>query len=99
MIAARYMGAGRAEEFGRRNAVPGELVVRLRPVKVLASFDALDNTASLLALDEHGTELVIGKARQFFERWDLRRLRAELAKLNLDWDLPPLPAEDAAASD
>ena len=30
------MGAERAEEFGRRNAVPGELVVRLRPVKVLA---------------------------------------------------------------
>jgi PPOX class probable F420-dependent enzyme len=38
-IAARYMGAERAEEFGRRNAVPGELVVRLRPVKVLAAFN------------------------------------------------------------
>ncbi|MEU4483096.1 PPOX class F420-dependent oxidoreductase [Micromonospora sp. NPDC023966] len=29
-IAARYMGAERAEEYGRRNAVPGELLVRLR---------------------------------------------------------------------
>ena len=38
-IAARYMGADRAEEFGRRNGVPGELVVRLRPVKVLVNFD------------------------------------------------------------
>ena len=38
-IAARYMGADRAEEFGKRNAVPGELVVRLRPAKVLATFD------------------------------------------------------------
>jgi len=38
-IAARYMGAGRAGEFGQRNAVPGELVVRLRPAKVLATFD------------------------------------------------------------
>jgi PPOX class probable F420-dependent enzyme len=38
-IAARYMGADRADEFGKRNAVPGELVVRLRPVKVLAAFD------------------------------------------------------------
>lgn len=38
-IGAQYMGAGRAEEFGQRNAVPGELVVRLRPVKVLANFD------------------------------------------------------------
>jgi PPOX class probable F420-dependent enzyme len=39
VIAARYMGADRAEEFGKRNGVPGELVVRLRPVKVLAVFD------------------------------------------------------------
>jgi PPOX class probable F420-dependent enzyme len=38
-IAARYMGADRAEEFGKRNAVPGELVVRLRPAKVIAVFD------------------------------------------------------------
>ena len=38
-IAARYMGADRATEFGQRNAVPGELVVRLRPAKVLANFD------------------------------------------------------------
>ena len=37
-IAARYMGAERAEEFGKRNGVPGELVVRLRPVKVLTTF-------------------------------------------------------------
>lgn len=33
------MGRERAEEFGRRNAVPGELVVRLRPVKVVANLD------------------------------------------------------------
>jgi PPOX class probable F420-dependent enzyme len=38
-IAGRYVGADRAEEFGRRNAVPGELVVRVRPAKVLAAFD------------------------------------------------------------
>ena len=38
-IAARYMGAERAAEFGKRNSVPGELVVRLRPVKVIAGFD------------------------------------------------------------
>src|SRR5207248_9777312 len=38
-IAARYMGADRAEGFGQRNGVPGELVVRLRPVKVLSAFD------------------------------------------------------------
>jgi hypothetical protein len=35
----RYMGADRAEEFGRRNGVPGELVVRIRPTKVRKAFD------------------------------------------------------------
>jgi PPOX class probable F420-dependent enzyme len=39
VIAARYVGAERAEEFGKRNGVPGELVVRLRPVRVVAVFD------------------------------------------------------------
>jgi len=38
-IAGRYMGAERAGEFGRRNAVPGELVVRLRPTRVVAAFN------------------------------------------------------------
>jgi hypothetical protein len=38
-IGGRYMGADRAEEFGRRNGVPGELVVRLRPTKVIAELD------------------------------------------------------------
>ena len=36
---ARYMGAERADEFGRRNAVPGELVVRVSPTKVITGFD------------------------------------------------------------
>ncbi|HEX6678789.1 MAG TPA: PPOX class F420-dependent oxidoreductase [Actinomycetes bacterium] len=35
-IGARYMGAEAAEAFGRRNAVPGELLVRLRPTRVVA---------------------------------------------------------------
>ena len=38
-IGARYMGAGRADEFGRRNAVPGELLVRLHPERVIATAD------------------------------------------------------------
>jgi PPOX class probable F420-dependent enzyme len=38
-IAARYMGQDRAEEFGKRNGVPGELLVRLRPTKVIAAFE------------------------------------------------------------
>ncbi|OBG29798.1 PPOX class F420-dependent oxidoreductase [Mycobacterium sp. 852002-51057_SCH5723018] len=39
---ARYMGAERADEFGRRNAVPGELVVRIQPTKVNSGFDIAD---------------------------------------------------------
>ncbi|MCX4992635.1 MULTISPECIES: PPOX class F420-dependent oxidoreductase [unclassified Streptomyces] len=35
-IGGRYMGEERAEEFGRRNGVPGELLVRVRIEKVLA---------------------------------------------------------------
>ena len=38
-IGGRYMGADRAGEFGRRNAVPGELLVRLRPERVIAQAD------------------------------------------------------------
>jgi PPOX class probable F420-dependent enzyme len=38
-IGGRYMGAERAEEFGKRNGVPGELVVRIMPTKVIADFD------------------------------------------------------------
>lgn len=40
-IGARYMGPDRAEEFGRRNGVPGELVVRVRPVKITADFNVV----------------------------------------------------------
>ena len=40
-IAARYVGLDQAAEFGKRNAVPGELVVRLRPTKVLAAFNMI----------------------------------------------------------
>lgn len=35
-IGGRYMGADNAEQFGRRNAVPEELLVRLVPDKIVA---------------------------------------------------------------
>jgi PPOX class probable F420-dependent enzyme len=40
-IGARYMGPDQAEEFGKRNGVPGELVVRLRPTNVLANLNVI----------------------------------------------------------
>jgi hypothetical protein len=36
------MGAERAEEFGRRNGVPGELVVRIKATKVLKGFNVAE---------------------------------------------------------
>ena len=41
-IAARYMGDDRAEEFGRRNAAPSEMLVRVRPHRVVAQVELAD---------------------------------------------------------
>ncbi|MFD9353148.1 PPOX class F420-dependent oxidoreductase [Streptomyces sp. NPDC060031] len=41
-IAARYMGEERAGAFGRRNAVPGELLVRVRIDKVISESGIAD---------------------------------------------------------
>ena len=35
-IGGRYMGAERAAEYGARNGVEGELLVRIRPAKIVA---------------------------------------------------------------
>ncbi|WP_354641458.1 PPOX class F420-dependent oxidoreductase [Kitasatospora camelliae] len=41
-IAARYMGADRAEEYGARNGVPGELLVRIAIERVVAERGVAD---------------------------------------------------------
>ncbi|HVW35331.1 MAG TPA: PPOX class F420-dependent oxidoreductase [Acidimicrobiia bacterium] len=41
-IGGRYMGADQAEAYGKRNGVPGELLVRVRPTKVIAQADVAD---------------------------------------------------------
>lgn len=41
-IGGRYMGDDRAEEFGARNGVPGEVLVRLHAQRVIAGFDVAD---------------------------------------------------------
>jgi hypothetical protein len=40
-IAHRYVDDEQADEYGRRNAVPGELLVRLRPDKIVAIDDLM----------------------------------------------------------
>ena len=41
-IGGRYMGRERAEEYGLRNGVAGELVVRLRPEQTVSARDLAD---------------------------------------------------------
>lgn len=41
-IGGRYMGADRAGEYGARNGVPGELVVRVSMDKVISAADVAD---------------------------------------------------------
>ncbi|SDY37430.1 PPOX class probable F420-dependent enzyme [Amycolatopsis xylanica] len=41
-IGGRYMGTGRAEEYGKRNAVPEEYLVRAKITKVIASAGIAD---------------------------------------------------------
>ena len=38
-IGGRYMGHDRAEDYGRRNGVPPEMVVRVTPSRVAAKVD------------------------------------------------------------
>ena len=38
-IGGRYMGPDRAEEYGERNGVPGELLVRVVPSRLIGSRD------------------------------------------------------------
>jgi PPOX class probable F420-dependent enzyme len=41
-IGGRYMGVDRAVEFGRRNAVPPEMVVRVTPTRIVAKVGIAD---------------------------------------------------------
>ena len=41
-IASRYMGPERAEAYGRRNAVAGELLVRLSPQRIVTEAGVAD---------------------------------------------------------
>ena len=41
-IGGRYMGADRAEEYGARNGVPGEILIRIRPTKIAGETGVAD---------------------------------------------------------
>ena len=42
VIGGRYMGEERAEEYGARNGVEGELLVRLTPLRIIAKAGVAD---------------------------------------------------------
>jgi len=42
IIGGRYMGAERAEAYGARNGVSGELLCRLRPTNIVSAKDVAD---------------------------------------------------------
>ena len=39
IIAARYMGYNKSEEYGRRNSAEGELLVKIKPIRVIGEKD------------------------------------------------------------
>ncbi len=41
-IGGRYMGSRRADEYGARNGVPGELLVRVTPTRSSGATDVAD---------------------------------------------------------
>lgn len=41
-IGGRYMGAERAEEYGKRNGVDGELLIRVKPTRIIAKKNVSD---------------------------------------------------------
>jgi PPOX class probable F420-dependent enzyme len=42
ILGGRYMGADQAETYGRRNGVPGELLVRVHPTNIVAMRELAD---------------------------------------------------------
>jgi WD40 repeat protein/tRNA A-37 threonylcarbamoyl transferase component Bud32 len=59
-----------------------------RPVATLSSPDT--SNVGNPAFSADGTRLAVNAASHRIHVWDLRRVRASLAALGLDWDAPPL---------
>jgi WD40 repeat protein/Tfp pilus assembly protein PilF len=64
----------------------------------LARLEDPDQIAWAATFTPDGTRLVVG-AKEGLRVWDLRRVRAELVKLGLDWDAPAYPPAPERAAD
>jgi WD40 repeat protein len=81
------------------NGLRSVTLARATDLHPLATFSAPDSAIiSSLTLSDDGSHLVAGMENGLVHVWNLRLIRAELAKLNLDWDQPPLTAPPAAWS-
>jgi WD40 repeat protein len=62
--------------------------------QVVANFESPDRPSLVhLRFTPDSTKLVALQNGRGLQVWDLRRLRKELAAMNLDWDAPPYPPE------
>jgi WD40 repeat protein len=71
-------------------------LVELATGRELARLEDPEQNTGAAAFTPDGTKLVVA-ARDGLRVWDLRRIRAELAKLGLDWDAPAYPPAPKAA--
>jgi tetratricopeptide (TPR) repeat protein len=53
---------------------------------------------SRMGFSPDGSFLVAGTSAGYIHVWDLRRIRARLSEMNLDWDLPPISPWPAATT-
>jgi WD40 repeat protein len=75
-------------------------LVKAETGEVLADFNAPQaRLLSGLRFSRDGSQLAALEWDQQIQVWDLRRIRQELAQLDLDWDEPPFPAETENRSD
>ncbi|HMF20136.1 MAG TPA: tetratricopeptide repeat protein, partial [Gemmataceae bacterium] len=65
-------------------------LVELATGRELARLEDPEQNTGQASFTPDGTKLVVA-AKGGLRVWDLRRIRAELAKLHLDWDAPPYP--------
>jgi WD40 repeat protein/Tfp pilus assembly protein PilF len=71
--------------------------VELATGREVARLEDPDQTTGAAVFTPDGTRLVVN-AKDGLRVWDLRRIRAELGKLDLDWDQPPYPPASEAGS-
>jgi WD40 repeat protein len=69
------------------------------PPRTLGTLETPEGPANLigLSLSSDGTRLAATTEHSMIALWDLRRLRQELAALDLGWEMPPYPSAAQAA--